>query len=453
MIEGIADDTADCIITVDGKEYTLTAACRENQGKELSVGKYAMLYPDIDGKIAAINNSANSGERYGYLIGVEQGKGLADGVRIKYIDCDGTVKVSALAEKVKLDGTVYQTESEANMFLSLKPQLMLYRTNESEAVSYIDTAYSMDETGKPILIGENESESSLYKYYDGYTGDEPPVAAESLVYKKDNMILGGKVALTGATYIFCVPTNPLSARDSDYKVLNTSNYLTNDGRYTLRAYKTSTSALSAEAIVMYVDTVGVSVPSDTAVSVVESVTRGLNTEGEACYILNCYTGTNKFRYQTRQASIFDDLTLDGVSYFPSGGDILKLTVDPANSITACELVYSYSQNKMNGSNPSDSLYATYRVEAAYVYQTDKTSCITTTTPLESGKTYLPEELSNMEIHNLSRFKILLYDTKREKVSTSNVGSVIGFMNTGGYTSSRVFIYTRNGNSQTFVIYQ
>ncbi len=453
VIESIAENQGNYIVSIDGKEYTLTAACQENQGNELTIGKYVMLYPDIDGKIAAVNSSVNSGEQYGYLIAMELGKGLAGGVRAKYLDCDGTVKVSELADKVKLDGTIYHTENDANIFLSLNPQLMMYRINENGVISYIDTAYSTDENGKPVSLGEKESETSLYKYYDGYSGDDQPVETEQLVYKKDNMILGGKVALTQATYIFCVPTQPQSAKDSDYKVLNTSNYLSNDGRYAVRAYKTSTDSLSAEAIVMHVDVAGTNVPSDTAISVVESVTRGLDADGNECYILNCYTGTNKYRYQTRQSSIFDDLTLDGASYMPSGGDILKLSVDTSGSITACELVYSYSQNKMNGSNPSDSLYATYRVEIAYAYQMDKTSCMTTTTPLESGKTYTQAELSNLEMHNLSRFKVLLYDTKREKVSTANAGSVIGFVNTGGYASSRVFIYTRNGNSQTFVIYQ
>lgn len=453
LIESIETNANECIVTMDGKVYTLTEACRKNQIKELAVGKYVILYPDIDGKIAAVNTAANSGERYAYFMAAKSETGLSRSLKIKYLDCNGTIKVSDLADRVKLDGTIYQTEKNANVFLSLKPQLIRYCINEAGAVSNIDTAYTTNDSGNSVNLGENESESSLCKYYDGYTGDNPPVESETLVYKRDNMILGGKIALTGATYIFCVPTDPQAAADSDYRVLNTSNYMSNDTKYALRAYKTIPDSLSAEAIVTYVDNVGSGVPYDTAVTVVESVSRALNAEGDPCYILNCYTGSTKYRYQTRQDSVFDDITLDGASYLPSGGDILKLTVGPGDSVTACELVYSYKQDKMNGSNPNDSLYATYRVEAAYAYQTDKTGCMTTTTPLEIGKTYLTEELSNLEMHNLSRFKILLYDSKEEKVSVANASSVIGFVNTGGYSASRVFIYTRNGNSQTFVIYQ
>lgn len=442
VIEAIADDD-DCVITVGGKSYTLTDSCRKNQANEISLGKYVMLYPGIDGKIAAVNGSANSGERYGYIIAFAKKSGMDGGVQIKYVDCDGTVMVSDLAENVKLDGEQYRTASEENVFTALKPQLMTYRRNDDGDVSYIDTA----------ARGSKESDATLVKYYDGYTGDDNPVASESLSYKQDNMILGGKIALTSATYIFCIPTAPQSASDSDYQVLNTSNYLTNDGKYTMRAYRTAMDSLSAEAVVMYVDSVSASVPSDTAVSLVESVRRAVNADGDECYILDCYTGANRFRYETKEKSVFADLRLDGVPYLPKGGDVLKLTVDPSNRITACELVYSYGQNKMNGSNPNDSTYATYRVQLAYVWQTDGKNCMTTTTPLVSGGTYNEDELTNFEIHNLTRFRMIQYDHESEKVSAANSSSLIGFVNSGGYAASRVFVYTRNGNSVTFIVYR
>ena len=108
----------------------------------------------------------------------------------------------------------------------------------------------------------------------------------------------------------------------------------------------------------------------------------------------------------------------------------------------------YGRNNPTNSN----VYATYRSQLAYVYRTDSTNFMTTTTELVSGGTPLISSLENLETRSFSSYNILVYDSEYKELRAGSSRDVIGYLNSSNTDSSKVLIYDNSGRGRLMVVY-
>ena len=123
-----------------------------------------------------------------------------------------------------------------------------------------------------------------------------------------------------------------------------------------------------------------------------------------------------------------------------------MTYNSENYIKGIEILYSYADRAIKGSNPSDeNITAEFRIMSANVYRKEDTMIITTTQDLVPGEDYEGIELEYQEVRNASKYYTMLkYDEKSETVTTATAADLVAFEDTGSICSE-VFIYDRYGD--------
>jgi len=451
MLEGTITDYEigeETLITIDGIVYETADYFIDNQIYEMKIGAGGLFYLDVDGRIAAANLSTASKKSFGYLI--ETAKDTRREIAVKLMSETSEKLTTRFADKVNLNGEVVKIEKDdyTDKLLGLSAQLVVYGLNDEGFVNYIDTAYK-DDDGTITDLKETENiQNSLCMYYDGFS------EGTTLQYRYTPKVFGGKIAASDNTLIFQIPQDPETADEDDYWVYTLSWYMMENDKKCIQAYKTNHDSLTAEVVLLYKEDVNMDyVPSTTAISVVDRVRRTLNEDGEYPYQLRVYTGKNQREYVTLDDSLVEGHTLNGEPYSIGVGDVIKITVDVKNRITNCKLIYSQAKDCMNGSNPSSTNFLeTFRVQMAFIYQKYKNNVLTTTTQLASGVKYLQSELENLEMRNLDNYAILRFDSEEKQFIVSGHNDLIGHVNSGNSESSKVFIYDRDGDGRTMIIY-
>jgi len=439
-------------ITVDGKTYALSAFFITHQGAELKLGVNAMVLLDADGKVAAANFNIVDEKEYAYLIKTEPTGSLNPGIKVKYMDGEGKIRIADMAKVLIFNGQSMKTEEHIDTLKALSETLMICRVNANGQLDYIDMPYT-ERNGTITDLGAYESiQKSLCKFYDGHNSDGLG-RLESLTYKTATRVFGYKLAVAADTKVFVVPSTP--GDDDDYHVFSPVGYFENDIPYTVQGYRSDPNALHAEALIYRNDVLSTSIKDDTPVSVVEKVTRMLDADGNPTYKFAVYSNAARYEYYTKDDSVYTGVTFDSKPYKVTAGDVVRLSVDVNGKITACELVYSQDKDSMNGNNPNSSgQWATFRAMKAFVYQKYKNNFITTTTPLVPGTSYEMSTLANVETRAFSSYwQILVFDSERKQLSVGTAEAVLGYMNTGGVECSKVFVYDRRGDARIMVVYK
>ena len=415
-----------------------------------TIGMEAVFSLDSHGRIASANANSKKGLNYGYIIKASTPSGLDPQISIKYLTSDSEVLIKELAAKVKLNGKTLAVNSNIDKFASLQETVVLYRLNSDGKISYIDTPYKLNDDGTTANLESEESVNSLCEY----------ATATDLQYRSATGVFGGKIAVDQNTLVFRVSSDPDRASDDEYDVIKISQFVSNDDKRTFKAYRSSEKVLCAEAIVKkenYNSRPNVS--EDTVVSVVESISKIMNEDGNQVYKLKAFTNGKLATYITEDLSIVDSIKNNGSHYTIQAGDIVRIVNNVKGVTRNIVPVYVHSadgsmQMADGGANPSSSSFIQrYRVQAAYVYQTSNNHFCTTTTPLEIGKTYLPSELSYYELRTFTGYSIVVCDSEKEEVTAGTASNIIGFLNSGSNECSKVFIYDRYGDSMALVIYK
>lgn len=441
--------SGDAYVTVGSARYKVTNDFVSYQLDDM-VGVKAVFSLDSHGRIAAANADSTKGLNYGYIIKASSYNSLNPQISIKYLTSDGEVLVKELAEKVKLNGNTLAVSTNPSAFVALEECLMLYRVNSNDKISYIDTAYQLDADGMPTNLAQGESVNSLCEY----------AVATDLQYRSATGIFGGMVAVDNNTLVFRVSNDPDNASDDEYDVIKLSQFVSNDAKRTFKAYRSSENMLCAEAIVKKENYNSKPNPSeDTLVSVVESISKILDDNGNPIYKLKAYTNGNLATYTTEDLSIVDSITNNGSPYTIQAGDVVRIVNNVKGITRNIVPVYVHAndgtmQMADGGANPSsDSFLQRYRVQAAYVYQTSNNHFYTTTTPLEKGNSYLPSQLAYYELRTFNGYNIVVCDSEKDEVTVGNLTNVVGFLNSGNNECSKVFIHDRYGDSKALVVYK
>ncbi|MBR5505078.1 MAG: S-layer homology domain-containing protein, partial [Clostridia bacterium] len=321
-------------IEVGGVTYDVAKVFSDNLYDEIYVGLSACFYFDIEGKIASYNLLGHTDKKFYYLIDIKAGSGLTPEPKIKLMDSDGNIKIIPLAQKLELDGVkkVLKNTSDMTELGNLTPQVFIGKLNNSGEISYIDTVAGSD-SGLKVLKDNKEWQ-----------------------YKKSPMVFyqgTDQLAVSDKTLYMYVPQPGKSADDDDYYIKNVSS-LANNSKITFTAY-TDGEGIIADAIVQtHNPEYGFNFPDDHAPCVVNEVSKALNPEGEASYKISIFaSAANNATYYTESESVLEGLLLNGKSYFPQKGDIIRISTNRYGRIRGIEPVYSVKSGELiDGNNPN-----------------------------------------------------------------------------------------------------
>lgn len=429
-------DRAEKKMEIDGVAYDVANVFMDNLYDEIYIGQYANFYFDIEGKIASYNLLGYTEEQFMYLIGVESGSGLNVEPKIKLMDEKGEVKILPLADSVEVDGQKMKLKNTSDLAVlkALSPQIFLGKTNSSGAISYIDTANGNDD-GLRVLSSNKEMQ-----------------------YKKNTMIFfkgNEQLSVSNKTVYMYVPQPGKKAQDDDYYIQSISG-IGNNNKFTFTAY-TNGDGLIADAIVRtHNPESGVSFTQDHAPVVVNEVTKAINNRGEASYKISIYnTNANGSTYYTESEHVCSNLELNGESYFPQKGDIIRISTNRYGEIRGIEPVYCQKTDSIAGeTNPNTTdILSVYRIQTAYAYKKDEHVLLTTTTKPEAEHLYTVEGLENLELKNLNVYKVCVYDSKEDILTKGDGNALHDFITTGGAEASRVFVYERYLETGFICIYR
>ena len=438
-IEQVEEKDGRMYVTIDGKAYRVTDDCKTYEGSVLTPGRKGIFPLNASGEISTFNETGDAA-RFGYVIQTRQTTGLNGTIMSKILDENGDIKIYNYNTNVKLDGVVCNS---IKVLGRLNGVLVSYTASEDGIIKTVDTAFTTEATGKGaskqvtyVGLGAGESHlNSLQMYYDGYETDTV------LRYKSSSGILGGKVALDTSAPIFVIPRGN-NGSDEDYRVYPISQYMRGDKDYQIEAYKMTDRSLKADVAVTYEIITGSNqeVALDTQPVFVESTSKIINDNGETLTkIIGYEQGSKKIFYM-------EDKLAGEIGHALRGGDIVKMTYNSESYIKGIEILYSYADRAIVGSNPSDeSITAEFRIMNANVYRKEDSLIITTTQNLVAGTDYEGVELEYQEVRNASKyFTMLRYDEKTEKISTATAADLVAFEDTGSICSE-VFIYDRYGD--------
>lgn len=426
-------------VTIDGKEYRVTDDCKHFEETVLTPGRKGIFPLNAFGEVATFSATGDIA-RFGYVIQTKHTPGLTGTIMSRILDESGEVNIYKYDTNVRLDGEVCNSAKVLNR---LNGVLVSYTVSEDGIIKTIDTPFRTvvsGDTGSEQIVyeglGEGESHlNSLQMYYDGYETDTV------LRYKSSSGILGGKVALDTSAPIFVIPRGN-EGSDSDYKAYPINQYLRGDKDYQIEAYKMTDRSLKADVALTYEIITGSNqeVALDTQPVFVESTSQVIDDNGD---VVTKVTG---FEQGSKREFYLSEELAGEINHTLRGGDIVKITYNSENYIKGIEILYSYADRAIVGSNPSDeNITHEFRIMNANVYRKEDTLIITTTQDLVPGTNYEGVELEYEEIRNASKyFTMLKYDEKAEKITTATAADLVAFEDTGSICSE-LFIYDRYGD--------
>lgn len=394
----------DEIITADGKRYTVSHNLTEKQRARLKIGAEIgiALYGDT---VIYVGDAAES-MKLGYMIYCREDSSKMDGEAwMRILTSDNKVEKYLLNEKVKLNGKSEKREKLPQLLADIKTeynlagdgkasQVIRYSTDEK---SYITEVYTLDSAADSKL-------SLKYNYNERGTA-----------YLRDHgygtAVFANSCAITSSIPVFRVPqTNQEEYEDKFFTVIsyNTSNFK-DGGSFELDSYAETEDEIEPDAIVYYnVSTTEVKKSAD--LFLVEKYDSALDSEGNAARRI-------KGAYYDAKKEYFID---DEVPVPELGaGDVVAFALDAADCIIALNLVYDYSENKINPDYVGTSIQDQVCVKLLHVYNAPdgKNFVETYDETLENGipgpdKMYM----FNFRPYTATKKQLFAFDTETKKVS-------------------------------------
>ena len=436
-------------IEIEGVTYDIADVFMNNLYNDMYIGKKANFYFDIDGKIASYNLGKDE-EEFCYLIAIEPGNGMSVKPQIKLMNAMGNIEILPLAKKIELDGVEKQLKNSADRdyIRALNPQLFVAKRNENGEIKFIDTVNG-DDDGLMYYHARMQSEEMELQYK----------SSVKMFFSTSSRLIGrNEVPIDGNTLYFTIPRSVENAEDDDYYA-NSISGLSNDSKYTFKAFKRGSEGMMAEVLINYHSPgTQITIEEDYPLSVVDTVVNAVNSRGEWGHKVTAYTNGKLITYFTKDDGVLSGLKLNGHTYFPKKGDIVKIKTNRNGEIHGFKVIYSAENDELDGlTNPNDTSWSgIYRIQVAYAYEKDGNLVKTTTTDLSSEDyTDGVTPLENLELKNLSAYKIYVYDSEDNILSMGSSESVRAFLNTNKNKAeaSKIFVSERSGDARIICVYR
>ncbi len=323
QVSSIVKDSSSTKICIGGNWYGVDEDVAVKQGISVRVGMEGKFITDIFGKIAYISAGA-SGLNYtmGYIVDYASEGLFEDKVLLKmYVPTVG-LKEYNLSNKVKIDGTTAQSETEIITLLSkysgaVSGQIIFFKETDG-LINIIDT---------PNFDAKNEDENTI----------KPNVSETGVKYRQNKF--GKTIISNDSTVIIGVPEDEAlkNSKEYDFSALAVSS-ISISKEFNVNSYKFDLESGFDDVIVIknYIS----GSPSNELVVVDEIATAQKNDEVVEC--LTYYKGgySSELYVDSSKSLIADKI---------KQGDVLRIGTDAKGDIINWEIVFSYKADAV----PSD----------------------------------------------------------------------------------------------------
>lgn len=414
-------------VTIDGKEYRLSASYAKYNDSYLLTGIKATAYLNIFGEIAGIDMDNNSDYIVGILTNVyfynEKGEFSPT---LKIFSADSAfhnyeMKVNS-KDKVKVNGKNI-SEDELRSILNMS----------GDTPEMIPIRYKLN----------LETEISELEYDDSTNdGDRDGIRrlgrdiTDKQYYRKNALSFGGLVSIKSDAVVFVCPTDKNDTNDFG---ITTISYFTNDGSYNMdNIYVMATSKEDYAGSVVMVKRNPTSVVSNSNLAVVLNIMKAVNDDNDIVQQLTLLSNGKEITIQTKS----------GLSWDCENGDAIQYRTNNSDELIVLEKWASCEKNSVTISSSSGlSWHAQGRVMYA-VPEEIKNGVAKLTL-------YNGSEIVGTEYHLLTSFTCYEVDFakshRRGRVSLADP-SAIKARNTNPDDYSKLVLQTSYGDGKNLVIY-
>lgn len=476
VAESVDGETAEIIVCSSKVKGTVDAKYDSNKTIVLNNEKYIVgdnlwqafeqhLNPGdnivalLDGfnKIVHIDILSGDDMKIGYITDVACEKKVFNNTKIKIkIYTDEELKILEFADKIRLDGVLYDAENYRDLFLAfplvehirvdsvkIKPQIIRFKMNAENQIVQIDS----------MKIGPGEDKkNSLVRKHDG---------TNELIYNTGSQRFGLDVLYNASrTKVFVVPQTDdngmVQLNDTkvvpNQKMYSSSFTFEMDKNYTIESYKFDYSNPFTDIIVVHKKPI-----SDVyATYMFDSFETILDNDGECAKVMVCYT-------QGGEVSFEIDKTLENSIPELKQGDIVKVSMGMSGeTIVAISKLFDHTTMTFNNGGKNAYWYdgtfnplggwnyrdAKWQLTKTYVYDVLQTVV---------NSAYEPSSLQNGEISesiNVANLSIVVYDseiTRGNKIYMGTINDIDTYVNSGfdcsvmlvsrgGATYKNIYIY-------------
>lgn len=296
---------------IDGKLYKVAA----NYTEELSIGLEGTFFLDVEGKIAAVDTTAQLSSNYAYLMRANNNTN-DETSQFKVFTKAGEETVLTANEKIRFNGksgvkasdVVNQLRNEANETVR---QLITYNTNAAGKITAINTAQDNTSTGAV-------SSTTFTKNYE----------LKDAVYNESLSKLGN-IRVTDSTIIFDIPDN-----SDEYSIADKSMF-ENEQKYNAIVYDRNED-FTAKVIV--VTNAAFRANAESSVAVVKSVGTAVNKD-------DIITGQLTAFIDGEEKSILaeeEGILVKGENKPLANGDIIQYKTNAAGEIVSVRVLFDAS---------------------------------------------------------------------------------------------------------------
>ncbi len=450
---------------INGVEYKKAANLAN---KTLQNNDTGTFYLDIEGKIAGVDTTADSGRKYGFLFAHAVQKGVAGRVQFKLFTDQDKFVTFVSAEKISLNGAprVKASDVSTNSAIydiattSTKRQLIRYKTNASGEITDIDVASVTmgDPTSTSVIYDKARRDADLSMIEDDVFRIAAPFAA------RNNRKFPGGATINGyhvgssastplrffygpQTIVFKVPvvsavaTSAYSDDEDRYSVYPANNKANNRNSY-VESYDADIGGLVKVIVERYSISENPDIDYSDTMKVIESVSDTIDDEGNIVKKVNYYddgvlvskvvpngiTPTLKLNPAAGYAYLDNNkVKVDNVpkttpvlyvppTYSLKAGDIIAISTNSKDNIDGMEVIFSDASGiRLAATNNNNS---TEQVVSGKVRYLDNTDFVTLDTglPVSDARSYFKFVLQ-------AATKYYTYDFETEVVKSASAADM------------------------------
>lgn len=355
--------TADGKIEVKGNEYQLSSYYTTNVKTldNIKFGSEIILHLGVGDQVIYVEEFTSS-MQYGVFVAAAQTSGISGENLVLIYGTDGVMHEYSVSEKIKFNGNPL-TESTVASTLeateALEPVLRVikYSLDANGKVNKIFTAVEntigaqqllvpITDEARPVLYSRNISEEQ-----GGGTN-----TGGKLLYKEGTFY--PLFHLGATTGVIQVPLSDDYRTSEEYYTSHTSTSLasaTNDAE-NQPFYGYDVHNGTASFVLWTKDGSGATEVGEGGSGIIESVTQGINEEGEPVLVFKAYMNKTWTKFYSKPAYTETEAILKANVEKLQPGDIVQVALNSDNEITALTINFSYIGDDVNGpryTNPTN----------------------------------------------------------------------------------------------------
>ncbi len=305
-----------------------------NYPNELTIGTEGTFYLDIEGKIAAVDTTAQLSSNYAYMMKAYSTD--EDTVKFRFFTKDGKEQIVEAAERIRLNGTGGKLAADVLKAIQngdgeVPSQLVTYSVNSEGKLSALNIAKDNTATG-----AVNNSQFTL-----NY------ILKDAVFNAAQNKI--GNIRVDDKTIIFNIPEG--SKDSSEYTIANLDMF-EDEQKYNVYVYD---RAEDFTAKVILVTNANLNTSANAPIAVVKSIAEATNEDDEISLLLTILS-------EGKELKLFadsDDVLAKGEKQLEEG-DIIQYKTNSNNEIVNVRVLMDISQKTVEKTeSPAENLDTIY----------------------------------------------------------------------------------------------